>query len=285
MAMLRLQYRFSIAFYNKHIRMLLIIAHHYDAEALWLYDTLNSEHTIPVTLLQPEALGVDYDISLYLTNNGQHESVVRFFNTGRHLKGSRISYAINRLSYIDPIVWQHAAQEEKTYAGNELNAFFPAFLHALPCALSNPIYNGSLYSDRNFVRRLADCLRRQGIEVHPLALDPSGRLFRTFRDTPPTQLWWLICSGKAVLTPYGQETAACQEKIKDCLLRYGCTETVELIFLKEKDHLVFFHASKAPALSLYGRQLIEMLIQQIKKTVQDDTIDGHTQRIPLTPAC
>src|SRR5437879_4593169 len=120
--------------------MLLVIAHHYDAEARWLCETLKRDYNIAATLLIPEAMGIDYSISLHLKNNGQHHSTIFFYEPETRLKSSEVWYAINRLSYINPLIWQHVDQVEKAYATNEINAFFSAFIQSLRCPVSNSIH-------------------------------------------------------------------------------------------------------------------------------------------------
>jgi hypothetical protein len=264
--------------------MLLIIAHHHDAEAQWLCKVLKEEGRIPVYLLMPEALGVDYSISLHLKNEGKHRSTVFFHTPKIRLELSQAHYAINRLSYIEPLMWARAAAAEKTYATTEINAFFPALIHSLTCPVSNPIHHGALYGEVSFTAKWAAQLRQHGIAVHPLATDTTGKLSAHFNATPAKDLCRLMYFDQALILPPTQRPIRNFSKLRDALLEKGGAETLEFIFLKKgKTELELLHVSKTPALSCYGERFTTPLIQRLNPA-HHDHFDGHSQRNPLAAA-
>src|SRR5881227_3930810 len=103
--------------------MILVLAHHYDAEAEWLRKTLREGYAQAALLLWPEALGVDYDISLRLRANGNHDATVSMFEPPSRTSCERSArYVVNRLGYIEPLIWKNAAPSEKAYATAEINS-------------------------------------------------------------------------------------------------------------------------------------------------------------------
>ncbi len=153
--------------------MVLILAHYYDKEAAWLADKLADAF-----LLVPEALGVDYDITLRLSDR-EIRAALHPLQGGREFSSPDVSFMLNRLSFIDPLVWKKADETERTYVTGEINAFFAAFIHAFSCPVVNPVVNGSLMesSSRNF--SLIMVLQKMGMTIHPALLQENGEAFHT----------------------------------------------------------------------------------------------------------
>src|SRR3982750_4874085 len=172
--------------------MVLILAHHYDAEASWLFNKLLSECGVAATLVLPEALGIDYNVSLRLRNDGKHNASIFLYDKGSWIDGSTVNYVVNRLNYIEPLLWKQATESERTYATNELNAFFPALIHALCCPVSNRVHYGSLYGDVHFAWRWAYRVKENGIRVNTLVLDRTGKVFEKISDAPRNHLVRLL---------------------------------------------------------------------------------------------
>ena len=263
--------------------MLLLIAHNHDAEARWLYHTLNQGARLPVAYLVPEALGIDYKITLRLNNCGPHTASVWFDKPERRLESSGFTYVINRLSYVDPIAWHKAEPSELTYATAELNAFFPALVASLPCKVSNRIHHGSLYGDACFVARWAARMKGRGVPVDLCVLDCTGKSHEKISAATPGGLSRFMYDGDRIFTPHGQPVAPHEAEIRDCLKNSGEDETLEAVFLNESGRTSLIHLSKTPSLSCYGSNYIGSLISPIKTNFYDPT-NGHSQRTTLAPA-
>ncbi|WP_344757853.1 hypothetical protein [Mucilaginibacter dorajii] len=265
--------------------MLLIIAHHHDAEARWLCKILKESYNQPLHLLMPEALGIDYSISLQLKNDGLHHASV-FFHEGKVLLDCNdVTYAINRLSYIDPIVWKHTNADERAYATNELNAFFPALIHSLKCPVSNRIYNGALYGDNSFAAKWGMHLYAHGIPVDALLTDATGKLYEKLRTIPAEKINRLMYTNNQVILPPGQEPIINFEAIKQCILKKDEPETLEFIFIKKQNNSPqLVQITKTPSLSCYGNMFAQTIYNHINN-LRYDHINGDTQRNTLAAAC
>lgn len=247
--------------------MVLILAHHYDAEAEWLADRLVSAYGVATTLLAPEALGLDYSLTLQLRNSGHHQATIVLFETGQRLDGGKLTYLVNRLSYIDPLLWKQSAEKERQYATNEVNAFFPAFIESLACPVSNPIHHGSLYGDVQFALRWAKYARVHGIEVNALALDKTGKLVERLNDMPPDSLFRFLYMDRQIFQPVSQKKTASHAFLQKWLRQSGETETIELIFLRQQETFELLHVTKTPALSLYGEPFLQAFSRQLNQPV------------------
>ena len=263
--------------------MLLLIAHHYDAEARWLYDLLQSEKQVESLLLIPEALGVDYSISLHLNNCGKPRAAVYFYDTGITLNGDCVCYVINRLSYINPLTWQQASTIEKTYAASEINSFFSAFIYSFTCPVSNPIHNGSLYGEAAATEKWAHYCKQNDLTVHPLLSDCTGRIYNLLQNIAPENIYRYMQIGSQLMAPPQQEPAAIIHTLKKMVSANGENEMQEFTFLQEEGVLHLLQVSKLPLLSLYAHQVSGIIYQQFKNK-KHDLIDGHTQRNTCTVA-
>lgn len=265
--------------------MLLIIAHHHDAEAQWLCKNLSENYSGPFCLLMPEALGVDYSITLQLRNDGSHHASIYFYGSETYLDGDDVSFAINRLSYINPVVWKQAEESEKAYATNEFNAFFPAFIHSLKCPLSNYIYNGALYGDNSFAAKWALYIHRYGISVNPLLADTTGKLYKMLDSIPAEQIYRFMYFHKQIILPLDQVAIINFGHLKEYILQQQESETLEFIFIKKQNgDTELIQVTKTPSLSCYGNLFVQALYQQINN-IGHDHINGNTQRNTLAAAC
>lgn len=238
--------------------LILVLAHHYDAEAEWLCTVLRN-HRQAVLLLWPEALGVDYRISLFLSGKAKPAGQVCFFQPPAFtFHGHSARYALNRLGYIQPLTWQHAAQAEKDYATAEINAFFSAFVRALPCPLSNPVRNGALWRGQGFETKWLARLGRQGVALHPLATAPPEAAMAALTAADPgTVRRWLHFEGELYCPPH-QRTL--HSKLERAIKRERPDEMLEFIAIDHAGSPLLLWVSKTPALSCYGANFIAALI-------------------------
>ncbi len=240
--------------------MILVLAHHYDAEADWLCRTVELDFQQAACLLWPEALGVDYRISLRLRGSGRHDALVSLVKpTASVFSGRSARYVINRLGYIEPLVWDKAIPSEKTYAAAEINAFFSAFVRSLPCSVSNPVRHGALWAGTGFEARWMSRLHRAGVLVHRLATaDANEALQELSRADPATLLRWMHFEGQ-LFKPAGQER--CYPDIERAILQESPDEMLELMAVvdprTQRPQLLWL--SRTPALSCYGRPFVSAL--------------------------
>lgn len=244
--------------------MILVLAHHYDVEASWLCRSIQEHCGQSALLLWPEALGVDYCISLQLHGDGGHHAEVSFFERQMEkFDGRDPSYAVNRLGYIEPLIWDKAAGPEKAYAAAEINAFFSAFVRALPCPVSNPVRNGALWAGSGFEARWASLLHRRGVAVHPLATAGANEALGALSRAHPASIRrWLHFEGHVFPYP-GHERA--YPEVEMAILHHDPDELLEFIAIEDstflQPHLLW--VSRTPALSCYGHTFVRTLTNRI----------------------
>jgi hypothetical protein len=242
--------------------VILVLAHHYDAEAEWLCGALR-RHRQAALLLCPEALGVDYRISLFLGGNGRHDSRVSFFHPQAHtFQGRCARYAINRLGYVEPLIWKQAESTEKAYATSEINAFFSAFVRALLCPVSNPVRNGALWAGSGFEAKWLSRLQRFGATVHPLATAPPAEALAALNGAGrETIRRWLHVDGE-LFSPPDQESS--YSDVERAILDQGPDEMLEFIGIHEASspRPKLLWVTRTPALSCYGPNLVAALIDR-----------------------
>jgi hypothetical protein len=252
--------------------MLLIIAHHHDQEAVWLYKNLLESGEIPVRLLVPETLGLDYHISLNLFNTLAAKSSVNWFATGETIFNTDVHWLINRLNYIDPIIWNRSASAEKQYATSELNAFFAAFIHSFSCKISNPIQNGCLYGQIQFLPFWISYFQKKGIQPHSLLL--KNNFSRKKAMANPEKLLRFLCHKNSIYQPAEQTSAAELTKLLSANNLLKPWDLMEFVFMQtrspQKFH--FISASPTPCFSAYGKAFTQTVINHYKTTCHDTAI-------------
>ncbi len=265
--------------------MILVLANHYDAEAAWLRRALEERCRHPVLLLCPEGLGVDYSISLRLRNDGRHGCAISFFDdAARRWDGDRIRYAVNRLGFVEPLVWRSAAEAERIYATSEINAFFPALIQSLRCPVDSPVQHGALWVDGGFEVRWAVRLNACGVAVHPSMTGPPGKAFATLLEADPAALRRWMCFEGEVFTPAAQRGA--HPRVAEHLRALAPGQTLEFVCLQGEDPaaLQLLHVSRTPALSWYGRPFVEALLVHADGARHGHP-DGNSERAALAAAC
>lgn len=265
--------------------MILVLANHYDAEADWLRRALEQRGRHPVLLLCPEALGVDYGISLRLRNDGRHGCTVSFFGeAARRCDGDQIRYAVNRLGYIEPLVWRSADEGERIYATSEINAFFPALIESLRCPVDSPVQHGALWVDGGFELRWAARLNARGVDVHPSMTGPPGQAVTTLLEADPAALRRWMCFEGQVFTPAAQGGA--HPHVAQHLRALAPTQTLEFVCLQGADPaaLQLLHVSRTPALSWYGQPFIDALLVHADGARHGHP-DGNPERAAVAAAC
>jgi hypothetical protein len=263
--------------------MILILAHHHDAEAEWLVNCLQAQRRRPL-LLCPEALGVDYGISLRLRNDGRHDSAVAFFDPAVGGVGSgQFRYAVNRLGFIEPLIWRSAPEGERLYATVEINAFFPALVESLRCRVDSPVEHGTLWPDCGFALRWAARLHARGVTIHPALAASPAQAFATWMAADPAALRrWLWFEGE-VFAPPAQGGA--HPHVTRALRAHAPGRTLEFIGLQGDDPAVvqLLQVSRTPSLSWYGQPFIDALLTHAED-FRHGHPDGHSERAAVAAA-
>jgi hypothetical protein len=241
--------------------MILVLAHYHDAEAHWLCHALRLDGRRRTTFLCPEAMGVDYSISLRLRNDGNHFAKITFIEPNAcSVNSNEIRFAVNRLNYIEPLVWKSAAAGEQLYATSELNAFFPAVIQSLECPVDNPVHHGALWTHDGFAAQWAVRLHRLGVAIHPLAIGKQSAIVEALRQEKPADLRRWMVFNRQVFTPAGQ--APEPSDIAHAISALATEESLEFIAVRDRKAgtLQVLHVSRTPALSCYGQAYIGALI-------------------------
>lgn len=257
--------------------MIVVLAHHHDAEAQWLCETLRRRGGLAL-LLCPEALGVDYAITLSLRNDGQHAWEIAFFDaTIGRVSSDRIGFAVNRLGFIDPLMWRSASAGERAYASNEINAFFPALIESLRCRVDSPVQHGALWSDSGSELRWAARLHARGVAVHPAMTGDPADAWEMLRAADPARLRRWLCFEGRVLAPTGQPAVVVD--MKGALHGLAPRQVLEFVCVQgaAPADLQLLQVSRTPALSCYGLQFVEALATHAKGLF-DGHPDGHPER-------
>ena len=242
--------------------MVLIFAHHYDMEAKWLAQYLPQQcSSIRVKLVIAEALGIDYDITLSIKNNSSNAVVFFKDDTGPLACGS-ISFVINRLMFIDPIVWNKSDKKEKTYAMNEINAFFAAFIHSYKCPVVNAVEHGSLLGNNSGTFRLVKILKKDGMAIHPFVFEENENSFKLMEKNAVACLR-AMCWYNKIFFPLHQFNIEFRDKIMQTLNKQQLTSTHELFFINNNAEFELIYISKSPALSVYGQPFLQYLSEAV----------------------
>ena len=238
--------------------MILIFAHYYDKEAQWLQQHLSFPVAGPeVKLVIAEALGIAYTVSLSIKDN-YNNSVIFFKDDMAEVSQEDVSLVINRLVYINPIAWNKSDEKEKTYAANEINAFFAAFIHSFTCPVINNIKHGSLFGNRLEVVKIIKTIMRAGIAIHPYVKAQDENSFPLMEENLPNCLR-LMCWGNKIFSPTDQNDIGLtlKNKLFPFLQKQKLTAAYELFFLDgAPGALQLICISKSPALSVYGQPFL-----------------------------
>ena len=263
--------------------MILVLAHHHDAEGAWLVHALQARQQRSL-LLCPEALGVDYGISLRLRNDGRDESAIAFFDPSvGGVESAQFRYAVNRLGFIEPLVWRSAPERERLYATSEINAFFPALIESLRCRVDSPVAHGALWPDSGFALRWAARLHARGVAIHPALAASPVQACATWMASDPAALRRWLCFEGEVFVPPAQGSA--HAHVTHALRSLAPGRTLEFIGLQgDADAVVqLLQVSCTPSLSWYGRPFIDALITHAEDSRHGHP-DGHSERAAVAAA-
>jgi hypothetical protein len=239
--------------------MILILCHLHDAEAIWLYQQLKRAGS-------PDSVAIVSVNELLYARTIRHTlgcAGVEFsiqLQSGQTLTRDELSMVINRLCYIDPVVWKQTSQVQYQYVSQEINALYMSILHSLSnVRLYNPP-SASWMGGRHL--SLAEWQLvglRSGLAIPP-DWPPADE-----QAQPDTRV--LIIDDQVLGSlPDGVPPNACQQ-----LAWQVGMPLLELQFMGG----YFVNASPLPVLHHYGALLIDYLL-----TVPTNGTDlGHTERI------
>jgi hypothetical protein len=245
--------------------MILILCHLHDADARWLYQRLQRATS-------PESVAIISTDELLYAHRIQHTvspSGVDFrfhLQNGRILEKKDLSLVINRLCYIDPLIWKWVGTQQYQYVSQELNALYLSLLHALTAI---PLYNpptatwlGGRHLSPAEWQLLALRLELPIPPNWPPADEPAQ----------PDQRVLIVDGQLLGELPTGISLASCQQ-----LAGQSGMPLLELQFTDA----VFVQATPMPLLQPYGTDIIDYLLT----STANGTHLGHTERIAhSTPA-
>ncbi|QJD77672.1 hypothetical protein [Spirosoma rhododendri] len=110
--------------------MILILCHLHDADAIWLYQRLKRASP-------PDSVRIVSVDELLYARTVRHTldaDSVEFriqLQNGQTLTNDNISLVINRLYYIDPVVWKQTSPAQYQYVSQEINALYLSVLTTL----------------------------------------------------------------------------------------------------------------------------------------------------------
>ena len=118
--------------------MILILCHLQDAEAAWLSQRLQHlAPEVPVRLVSAEELL--YARRVQHTLGHAPAGFALTLQNGQRIEAAEVAVLVNRLCFLDPVVWQRAGSMQYLYVLQEINALYLSMLHALPAErLYNP---------------------------------------------------------------------------------------------------------------------------------------------------
>ncbi|RIV23338.1 hypothetical protein DYU11_10045 [Fibrisoma montanum] len=244
--------------------MILILCHPHDVEAAWLYEQL--QRAAPdQPLLIATADELIYARSIRQTLVGDDDTFLIRLQNGRTILKDEISVVINRLYYLDPVVWKAVSDKQYQYVAQELNALFLSLLHAVnPARLFNPPTPVSLGGRHLSSAEWQLLAVRAGLPIAPGWPPPETQAF----TAPDARL--LVLSGELLGTvPPGIDADACCR-----LAQLSGTRLLELHFMQSPDGFVFMGATAFAALSYYG----DALVHHFLTLTSHDFNLGHSQR-------
>lgn len=248
--------------------MILLIAHHHDREAQRLVTAIAGEGRKALLLL-PEALGVDYGVSLRI-NLPSVIFRITPYEQGEPITAPAVSLLINRISWSDPVVWDQAVKKEKEYVASELNAFFAAFIYAFSCPVINPIEHGCVYST-NLSASLTTAFAAKGIFLNRGRWDIEGEAADII-----TRCYRLLFFAGECFIPLSQQI---DEAFHPANLPFSFREgypLIELFLFRNKNGIQIVHFHRAPDLSLYPSPVLTRII---KMSASHDLDHRNPQRI------
>lgn len=239
--------------------MILILCHLHDAEAAWLAHGLQQVGA-PVLIVSADELLLARAVSHRLGHAGADFAIT--LQNGQCIRKDVISAVINRLSYLDPILWKRADPKQYQYVAQEFNALYLSLLHSVgQVRLYNPPTAMSLSGRHLSVAEWQLLGLRAGLPIAPNWPPPDSL------PVAPPDARLLVLDGRQLGTlPPGIDPVACQRLVHDSGMNL-----LELHFSETQTGWVFAGATVFASLHSYGNDLINHFLNH-------DTNLGHTER-------
>jgi hypothetical protein len=249
--------------------MVLILCHLHDADAVWLCRRLQQANPpVPVLIVSADELLLARTIRHTLDPSEDDDFLIVLQN-GQRIEKANLSVVVNRLFFMDPVLWRHTDPKQYQYVTQELNALYLSLLHSVGFdRLYNPPASTSL-GGRCLSRAEWQLLGvRTGLPIAP-DWPPSDFLPTTNADARI-----LVLNGELIGTvPPGIDPEACRQLTRSCGMKL-----LELQFLRHTSGYVFDGATVFAALRQYGNPLIKHFIT----ITTHGTYLGNTERDAYT---
>jgi hypothetical protein len=115
--------------------MWLVLSEPDDRSALWAWKGLEARGLDPIDIVTPQQLISALRWEHRLGRDGFHARVG--LHTGKTLDHDTVRGIFNRIGYLSPSLFAHAAADDRLYAMQEMNALFMSWLTAAPCPVLN----------------------------------------------------------------------------------------------------------------------------------------------------
>lgn len=246
--------------------MILIVCHLHDAEAAWLAQRLS--HLAPGTpVLLVSAEELLYARQVQHTLGDGPAGFVLTLQNGRRIAAGDVAVVVNRLCFLDPVIWRQKDPQQYLYVLQELNALYLSLLHSLPAGrLYNPPSAVALGGRHLTAAEWQLLAARAGLPVDTAHWPPDEL-------APPAmpEARLLVLDEELLGTlPPGIAPEACLR-----LARQSGLRLLELHFARRPAGYGFIGATIFAALHEYG----DALIHHFLRLASDGPDLGNSQRI------
>ncbi|HEX8330282.1 MAG TPA: hypothetical protein VF629_22315 [Hymenobacter sp.] len=251
--------------------MILILCHLHDAEAAWLCQRLRQlAPATEVRLVSAEELL--YARGVRHTLGRAPASFALTLQNGQHVAGKDVTVLINRLCYLDPVLWQQRDAKQYQYVMQELNALYLSILHSLPAErLYNPPTAVALGGRTLAPAEWQLLAARVGLSIAAGWPPPPDQV-----PAPPEARVLVLDDELLGTVPAGIAPEACRE-----LARQADVRLLELHFTRQGAEYVVVGATTLAALHCYGDALVRHFLS-VSTTLPlpaDGPDMGNTQRV------
>jgi len=237
--------------------MILILAHHYDVEALYLYRLLSTQQMVKVMLLQAETFCLEFSISY--SPQEISSSTIQFKN-GDTIHCKNIQLVINRWQYLQPNWWKKAGEKEQEYVTAEMNAFVVGWLGAFKVPVINGVQYGALSSVYDMYEPWLPVIKSAGLQTtaQTFNLKTPFDVLQTanINHTNEASLLQVLVIGKKII---GTDKLVLQKAVLEIFEKAG-VDMGEMNFKQEGNEILFVHANRYPAFSNYAGEEIMLAI-------------------------
>lgn len=259
--------------------MILLLAHTYDAEAMYLYRLLITQQTTQVVLLEAEMFCLEYSISFV---PGKNSNSTINFNNGNAIDSKDIDFIINRWQYMQPDWWKKAGEKELEYVTAEMNAFVTGWLGSFNIPVVNGVEYGTLNSMYDMYEPWLPLVKKAGLQIQAQTFNlktPSGKLHAAVTNIDIKENEILVTVLKIGNNIAGTDDGKLKRAVAEIFTSAGI-DIGEITFRSVDGTYLFLQATRYPGFSSYNAaEIIQYFLELIPKKNNHDSNNGHTKRI------